>query len=545
MVVDVIARFDPKGALRVKDLIKGHNQHNASVSAVERVSKYSYEQALAIFDAVEPNYSYTKAVLLGILGNSLATHEKEKARELLSRVPRYIQSDGFLYPLHEAVKVLSGEIARSNIDQGIALVEQYLTLWSEEEVLKGIHLVDVASCAAEHDVERAIHLASQITDGFVLAKVLLAIARHSFAREERLSALQKASTTLINEGVYNFSLHGHLLAEIALEMAPLAPWDTLDLVKHIPRDTEQRVLKATLQAILDEEIPIVESTNGTLQPLVEHLYQAGLDKRKRFEIFTALFSLLDPVQIYSMLEWLETRDVSLSLLLCGWYVMESDPDAALGFFAAAGEKSGFRGEVIVRAAARFPDHALELYHQGHEEPEVLAVAIGVIAQRDSTRALALAATEPWEYQLHRWKALAEVAVVVAKSDWQQALGIIQPISDVSWRRITLSRIVAALPQDLPPGAIALVITRLTTEAGDLRNPDDRLDVYESLIGFLQDSLHSSSSATAALIEAIGLEDSGVFFQLLPDLIRLVCKDDRRMPFSLEAEPAIVKTLLDA
>lgn len=201
--------------------------------------------------------------------------------------------------------------------------------------------------------------------------------------------------------------------------------------------------------------------------------------------------------------------------------------------------------VIVLSAAHFPDRALKLYRQGNEEPKVQVEAIGVIAQRDSTRALAIAATEPWEYQLDRWKALAAVASAVAKSDWLQALDIIQPISDESLRSMALSSIAAALPQNLPPGDIDLAVARLTMEAAALPYPNDRLNVYETLIGFLRYWPLLSASATAALIEAIGMGDSGVFFRLLPDLIRLICKGDLRMPFRLEDEPAIIETLLDA
>ena len=177
MMADMVARFDPAGAQRVIDRLEGPHKHLALVAAVKRVSEYSFEQALAIVDDVDPKYSRSKAILLGTLGNSLAADQIEKARELLSHAPRYIQSDIFRHPLRETVKVLAGEIARSNIDKGISFAEQYRSLWGKEDALKGIHLVDVACCAAEHDLGRALKLASQITDGFGLAQVKLALAR--------------------------------------------------------------------------------------------------------------------------------------------------------------------------------------------------------------------------------------------------------------------------------------------------------------------------------------------------------------------------------
>ena len=337
----------------------------------------------------------------------------------------------------------------------------------------------------------------------------------------------------------------NLLADIVIEMAPLAPWSALDLVK---RNLDQRALKATLQAIIDEEISLVESTPlqfGFLQLLGERLYLADSGIRTRIVIFRALLGLLDPALCTPVLDWLETRDAYLSLQLRGWYLTESDPDVALALFAAAGLESRAQKTVIVRSAARFPDRALELYHQGEKGPEVLIEAIGAIAKRDPTRAHAIAETEPWKYRLDRWKALAEVAYAVAESDWQQSLDIIQPISDDHLRSTALSHIVAVLPENLPPGAIDLVITRLTAEAGALLYPDNRLYIYEALIGFLQATPLLSPNATATLIEAIGRGDSGVFLQLLPDLIRLVCKGEPRMPFRLEAEPGIIETLLDA
>ncbi len=551
MVVDMVARFDPKGAQRVIDRIEGAQLHQAYVAAIKHVSKYNYEQALEIIDRVDSVYSSTKAILLGVLGNQLGLDQKEKARELFSHVPHYIHSNNFRFPLCKAITALAGEIARSNIDRGIALVEQYRSLWSEEDALKGIHLVDVAQCAAEHDLERAMKLASQITDGFGLAQVMLAIARHSSLPEEALVALQKASTVLVEAGMYFVSVpHIHLLTDIAVEMAPLTPWSALDLVKRMKGGAEQeRALEVTLQAILSEEAPLLESTSHlqlwALQHLVERLYHRASDKGTRIVIFRALLNLLDPTLSTPVLDWLETRDVDLSTQLCGWYLAESAPDAALSLFAAAGLANIAQRVVIVRSAARFPDRALELYHRGSKDPEVLVKAIGAIAKRDSTRALAITAAEPWKYQLNRWQALDAVASAVAESDWQQALDIIQPISDDSLRGMALRHIVAALPEDLTPDDTDLAITRLTREAKALPYPGNRLDVYESLIGFLQARPFPLPAVTANLVEVIGMGDSGVFLQLLPDLMRLICKGDLKMPLRLEAELEYIEALLDA
>jgi len=231
--------------------------------------------------------------------------------------------------------------------------------------------------------------------------------------------------------------------------------------------------------------------------------------------------------------------------LRGWYLAESDPDAALAVFASIGFMDvGYR-IVIVQAAVQHTDRALSLYRSWQRDRDVLITAIGAIGDFDVARALSIIETDSWASRVHKWEALVGVVSAATKRDWQDAFHIIQPILDDSLRSMALRRIVTALPQDLTASDTILAYNRLMAEAEALAFPDARLDVYESLIETIQTKPSPLPSITASLVMEIGMGDRNIFLRLLPDLIRLACKGNPDMPFKLEVVLSDIKALLDA
>ena len=114
IIVKALARVDPDQAERTIGRIEGGLQHLAMVEAVRTIATYDRAAALRIVDRVEPHFAGTKAVLLGVVGETLDPSERDFASTLLSRMPRYVESNNFLQPMAN-VRALVNRLGKSQV----------------------------------------------------------------------------------------------------------------------------------------------------------------------------------------------------------------------------------------------------------------------------------------------------------------------------------------------------------------------------------------------------------------------------------------------
>jgi hypothetical protein len=208
-----LARIDAAKAMRVQRTMRSPREHYALVAIVTEVSKYNLDQAIEVADAVEEQYSRTKAILLGIIGGKLSPNQLDRAREVLARFPRYVRSAFFVPPLCTAAYALAGELARYEPDRAIALAVHYRGREAGNGEAEGPHWAEVACGVAESDPERALLLARKGNRGIPLARGLLAVA----------ARLPDRAWDLVNEAATTLREHEQMTCDDLLAATVLGP----------------------------------------------------------------------------------------------------------------------------------------------------------------------------------------------------------------------------------------------------------------------------------------------------------------------------------
>ena len=96
LLAGYLARFDPAGALRAAEQCTSGHLHLAFVKVVEELGKWNFQAAAAVIDSVDKTYALSRAVLAGRLAER--AQSAEELRLLLSKVPRYVESQNFTQP---------------------------------------------------------------------------------------------------------------------------------------------------------------------------------------------------------------------------------------------------------------------------------------------------------------------------------------------------------------------------------------------------------------------------------------------------------------
>jgi hypothetical protein len=594
MVVKTAARFDPEGAIHAIQHVEGYYQHLAWMAALDIIARYDFEQALSYVDGIDDRFAMTKSAALGVLGNTLDVEDKRQTEELLSRFPQYVSSAAFRYPLLLVGVALAAEVARGDFHQGMRLGDAYLAAAPEEyrSDVRDRFLAQIAGSAAKEDPSKISDIISRIGDELDQAVAYLNVAR-SAPIEKRRQYLESAAALSARVSDALGEKDG-LVSGIASQMLALSPGEALAVAYHIPRDFEREksitsIFQAALRVGRDMD-ELIDMLDRVLKPIYERgdpdmaLGKAMEMFRKYDQLLWILGPLLNEMRLSQLSDWFYAQnDPFAATMLRTWNAAATDPDTAFAIledddwisasrrskswvvrraFSALPDvdswRKNWRKEILFKRASTDPFDALErykaAYRDGVDDPdrEFLFDLVQVLATHSVKDALEAAEDKAWgdeedsRYTVLQSQALAAIARAEAARDWRHALEIARRIPD-RWSRFSaLEGIVNSLSGN-PPSSneVKEAYSGLIAEMEKIHNPQYRQSAFEALLRALRDYPVILPDVTAELIAKLGNGSTETFFALLPELVRLICKEDEDLAHEIEGELEHIKMLLAA
>jgi hypothetical protein len=543
-VIIPLAHLDPEEAVRLAEEIGGWYTHLAYLEIIKIVGATDFSRALALVDQVDKKFGTSKRIFYGVLGAQLKERKQTEMREVLARFPSYVDSNAFLDVFSRVLRVVVREIARYDSDKATALIERYrsrLKDW-EQELLS-----ELARGVAARDQQRAMSVASNLTEGFDRARALLEIAQHVPSVEASSDLLLKALSSVQQEppGLVE---RDEVTAEILKLLAVRSPFTALIHVKEIGMAVFR---EASLTIITAEYIKAPgASWQSIARAFLDALHRPEVTPAECATAFGMLYDSLPVSERADLVSWAQDEAPAVVARALSFWHAPGETDAEI----ARSEDLEGRGTILQghdswklfllrHLARKNPAGALTAYRALKPQDDgqwTLGIILAQMGRRDARQALELIMKEPWEFDIYRADALRELVRVLAPLDWRQALDVARQMEYLPRRADALQHVIDAVGgAEVEVEALKLV----AAEAPLLR--DEREGIYRGLL-LAGAKLHEPDIAfTTTCISALALGDRDSFLHLLPCMISLIAAHGREVTLGLEQELAEVTKLLAA
>jgi len=526
-VIRTLAEFDPDAAIRLAKAVAGSGLHGAYRQIVAIVARNDLDRAMRIIDAMEDRYVLGKQRLYGFLGERMST---DGARALLSKIPAFQNSSLFEKRMVTVESALSRGL---RLQRGADIVQR-----NEASVV---------------DKARAEELARGIPDDLERARFWISLVKklgpehvETFLRSARESA------ELLPEQDSN---RDRLLTWIGNATAAKSPWEALRICRQIrgPYRAE-RVLKAAMQTLLrsDRSWDYVDLTRRLIVAfdLNKDAWFSFDDRWLALAAIQEVDDGLGPEDQMRLLESLMGLDPAghqfLPSMLLAWRAA-TRPATALTFIENAPWFNSFMtGRVLAWLARKDPDAALRHCLQLANGKLLMNLAtrfgffeiISELAGRDVSRAIAcLRTTESSIRGGVSDLALRNIAVIAARTNWDQGLSIASGINSEIYRVEALTRILAAA--DDSPNT-DLVLKHFAEEALKISCRREALFVELIDLALLAEAL--AFETVVSVVAALCRADYDLFYLQIKKVVRLLTRHSQTLE-AFQKEPERLRVLL--